>query len=223
MKTSYRLTIVIAVQHAVQNLPGILAALDPASHADVEFIICATVSEPVEIGQADLHDNLMLLKDAENSLIPVLWKNGIMRATADKVALTTAHCIPSRHWVDRLLEADMTISPALGGIIANDPNSNASSWAIYLLRYISFSPPLAAGETAEIAADNAMYRRADILQHEDLLEDGFWEPSFHHRFRQAGLPLLLDPELEVTHKNRYSTRQFFHQRLAHGKAFGMER
>lgn len=220
---SYELSVVIAVQHAAQNLPEIMAELDPQNHAEVEFIICAPAAEMVKPDEYGSCNNLSLVHGAEDSLIPVLWKDGILRATAERVALTTAHCIPSHHWLDRLLETDMTRSPAIGGAIVNDSNSNARSWAIYLLRYLSFSPPLAAGEAIEIAADNALYRRADILQHEDLLKDGFWEPSFHRRFRQANLQLLLNPELQVIHKNRYSTRQFFHQRLEHGKAFGMER
>jgi len=68
-----------------------------------------------------------------------------------------------------------------------------------------------------------VYRRQDILQNSDLLEDGFWEPSFHRRFRQAGLSLQLKPDLCVTHENCYTNRQFIRQRLAHGKAFGIER
>jgi hypothetical protein len=217
------LSVVVAVQHAEQNLTDILTVLDPASHPGVEFIFCMT--EPKESTLTDIaeHGNVNMSYSPEGSLIPVLWKDGILKASTDKIALTTAHCIPGRDWVNTLLGIDMSATPAVGGVITNDSAANARSWAIYLLRYISFSPPHSKGIVTEIAADNALYRRADVLQNPDLLEDGFWEPSFHKRFHQAGLSLVLDPTLIVTHKNCYTTRQFFQQRLAHGKAFGMER
>ena len=121
------------------------------------------------------------------------------------MALSTAHCIPADDWVDKLLAADMSSLPAIGGVIENDNAANARDWAIYFLRYISFTPSQQKRQVAEIAADNALYRRADILQHADLLAIGFWEPSFHARFRKAGLVLELDPAIRVVHKNRYTS------------------
>ena len=50
-----------------------------------------------------------------------------------------------------------------------------------------------------------------------------WEPSFHARFRAAGAYLRLEPRLRVVHHNLYSARQFFRQRSAHGREFGLER
>lgn len=217
------LSVVVAVQHAEQNLSDILVRLDPASHPGVEFIFCATASDPNTLNEVTGHRNVSVIFSPVGGLIPMLWKEGILAANADRIALTTAHCIPAREWVTGLLAIDMSATPAVGGLITNDSAANARSWAIYLLRYIAFSPPLTAAKVTDIAADNALYRREEILQNSDLLEDGFWEPSFHKRYRQAGLSLILDPGLRVIHKNCYTTRQFFHQRLAHGKAFGMER
>lgn len=223
MTQVFELSVVVAVQHAEQNLPEILMALDPASHSGVEFIICMTASEEDMLNDVAVHSNVSILYSSAGSLIPTLWKEGILVADADRIALTTAHCIPGRNWVKTLLGIDMEATPAVGGVITNDSAANARSWAIYLLRYVAFSPPLSTGTVTDIAADNALYRRADILQNSDLLEDGFWEPSFHKRFHQAGLWLVLDPTLRVTHRNCYTVRQFFRQRLAHGKAFGMGR
>jgi hypothetical protein len=108
-------------------------------------------------------------------------------------------------------------------VVENDPASDGRGWAVYLLRYISFAPPQQARQVAEIAADNAVYRRGEILQHEDLLENGFWEPSFHARFRAEGLPLALDPALRVVHRNLYTARAFMGQRWKHGLEFGLAR
>ena len=219
----FELSVVVAVQHAERNLVEILMRLDPASHPGVEFIFCSTASDKKALNDIAGHSNVSVIFSPVGSLIPVLWKEGILVANADRIALTTAHCVPGRDWVPALLGIDMSATPAVGGVITNDSDANARSWAIYLLRYISFSPPLTAGKVTDLAADNALYRREDILQNSDLLEDGFWEPSFHRRFHRTGLSLMLDPGLRVIHKNCYTTRQFFQQRLAHGKEFGMDR
>jgi len=221
--SNYKLSIVVAVQHAQKNLPEIIRKLNPAGSIDVEYIFCATDDDPDTGTLVAGFENVRVINSLHGSLIPVLWADGIKQAQAEKVALSTAHCIPADNWVEKLLTADMTDTPAIGGVIENDPAASARDWAIYFLRYISFTPVQKKRQVVEIAADNALYRRADILQHEDLLNIGFWEPSFHARFRQAGLKLELDPGISVLHKNCYNSGQFFGQRLAHGKEFGLAR
>lgn len=223
MKVEYPLSVVIAVQYAQENLPEILRNLDPARHQDVEFLFCYTDADPDTIELVSGYENSRVLFAPSGSLIPHLWRDGIQAAQAEKVALGTAHCIPANDWVDRLLASDMTSLPGIGGVIENAESSSARDWAVYLLRYISFAPPQEKRQVIEIAADNAIYRRSDIMQQSDLLEKGFWEPSFHARFRKAGLTLELDPNIRVVHCNQYSTGQFFGQRLAHGKEFGLAR
>ena len=223
MKVEYQLSVVIAVQYAQENLPEVLRNLDPAGHQDVEFLFCYTDSDPDTTELVSGYENSRTLSAPSGSLIPHLWRDGIQAAQAEKVALGTAHCIPAADWVDRLLATDMTSLPGIGGVLENAESSDARGWAVYLLRYISFAPPQDKRQINEIAADNAIYRRADIMQHTDLLEKGFWEPSFHARFRQAGMSLELDPDISVVHCNQYSTGQFFAQRLAHGKEFGLAR
>lgn len=219
------LSIVLAVQHAQDNLPDILAALRPAAHPGVEFILCHTPADPRTPELADLGGggNLRVLRAPAGSLIPHLWRDGILAARGERVATTTAHCIPAADWVERLAAADLEGIAGVGGTIGNAPDSDAKGWAVQLLRYAPFAPPQAARDVHEIAADNALYRRADLLRHRDLLAQGFWEPSFHARFRAEGLRLRLDPTLRVTHRNRYTAAQFAAMRLAHGRAFGLAR
>jgi hypothetical protein len=223
MTPACRLSVVIAVQHGEQNLAAIMHRLEPDLHPDVEFLFCATDADPGTAERVAGFENVNVSTWPAGSLIPELWREGISAARSETIALGTAHCIPAADWVNKLLRTDMTSTPGIGGMIVNDEASDARDWAIYLLRYISFSPPQETGQRAEIAADNAIYRRKNILEHPDLLKKGFWEPSFHARFRDAGMMLEFDPELRVVHRNRYTTRQFFSQRLAHGRAFGLAR
>jgi len=223
MTPEYNLSVIIAVQYAQGNLADILNNLDPAGHQDVEYLFCSTDADPATADIISGYENARVISGLEGSLIPHMWRDGIMAAQAKEVALGTAHCIPTVEWVEHLLAADMSRFPGIGGVIENDGASSARDWAVYFLRYISFAPPQEKREVVDVAADNAIYRRADIMEHADLLGKGFWEPSFHARFRKAGLIMLLDPSLCVVHRNLYSTRQFFLQRLSHGKEFGLAR
>ena len=222
MTPPVRLSMVVAVQNAQSNLPEILRALRPGSHPEVEFLFCHTPADPDVPSLVGDQDNVRVLCSPRGSLIPHLWRDGILAAQGDLVATTTAHCIPAADWVETLLSADLE-GVALGGTIENEAEADARSKAIFLLRYAAYAPPQARREVHELAADNAVYRRVDLLRHKDLLRRGFWEPSFHRRFRAEGIRLVLDPRLNVIHRNRYSARQFIAQRLAHGREFGFTR
>jgi len=218
-----KLTIIVAVQHAQDNLADILAALRPAAHPQVEFLFCHTAADPDVPALVGREDHVRVLRGADSSLIPHLWRDGILAARGERVATTTAHCVPAADWVEALLAADLGQPAVLGGTIENDPGSDATGCAIFLQRYSAFAPPQTRHDIRDPAADNALYRRADLLRHRDLLARGFWEPSVHDRLRAEGLRLALDPNLRVVHHNRYSAGQFIRQRFAHGREFGLTR
>ena len=217
------LTVVVAVQHAQANVVEILERLDCARHPQVEFLLCFTTSDAGTAGMLPALANARAIECPPGSLIPHLWRDGIRAAQADRVAVTTAHCLPAPDWVAQLLATDLASHAGAGGTFENDEQSDAVGWAIFFLRYLPFAPPQARRDVADIAADNAVYRRGLLMAEADLLAAGFWEPGFHARFRAAGHALQLDPRLRVIHRNRYSPAQFFRQRLAHGREFGLAR
>jgi hypothetical protein len=218
-----RLSIIIGVQHAQANIPEIMRALRPAAYPEVEFIFCHTQADadvPLLVGN---EGQVRTVRSPEGSLIPHLWRDGIMAARGECICTTTAHCVPTPDWVDALLAADLGQTVAAGGTIENDSNASAIGQAIFLQRYETFAPPQAKREVYDLAADNAIYRRSNLQRHSDLLQRGFWEPSFHKRFHAEGLRMALDPSLRVVHRNRYSARQYMRQRLTHGREFGLTR
>ena len=222
MSAPVKLSIIVGVQHAQDNLPDIVRALRPGARPEMELIVCHTSADPGV--PALLGENqIRIVCSPEGSLIPHLWRDGILAASGERVGTTTAHCIPAADWVDALLAADLGQTAVLAGTIENDPEADAKGRAIFLQRYAVFAPPQAKREVHNPAADNALYRRSDLLRHRDLLQRGFWEPSFHDRFRAEGLHLALDPSLRVVHRNRYSARQYMGQRRAHGREFGLTR
>lgn len=222
-RKSYELTVIIAEEMALANLPEIFKRLKPERYPDVEFLLCSGSSMSLLVGVPD-EDNVRIVQTSRGSRIPLLWRDGIRAARAEKVALTTAHCIPSETWLDQLLTYSLDGNQvAFGGAIANIENDNSIGRMVYLLRYVRFTNVKENGSTDDIAADNAIYRKADILEHDDLLEVGFWEPSFHRRFLNEGKVIQFDNTLLMVHKNCYSARQFICQRYSHGVEFGKAR
>jgi len=213
-----KLSVVVAVKDGAANFPRLLEALAGRSD-DTEVLICSAGPAP----SIEPEETVLTVSLPVETLVPHLWSEGIARARGTAVALTTAEFVPSADWLQRLHRADLKRWAGVGGAIDNDPKASARNWAVFFLRYSAFAPPLPAGETNEIAADNAIYDRAAIIEYPDLLREGFWEPSFHRRFRAAGRKLMLDPDLVVVHHGTVSPANFSRQRYLHGRAYGAER
>ncbi len=170
-------------------------------------------------------DHVIGVEASASALTPHLWARGIARAAGEAVALTIADCRPADNWLAAILGAldAMPSVAALGGAIDLDPRGSPADWALYFLRYSAYMPPLAGGRVAEIAADNAVYRRSALDRFPESWRLGFWEPSVHARFRQDGLALALDPRIVVVHRHSLTVAQFSRQRFLHGWAFGSAR
>lgn len=216
-----KISIVVAVRDGEANLAQIKERLALGFSQDIETIYVLASTDSTLFGTLPARTKVIF--SPADMLIPQLWAVGIMAATGEWVALTTAQCVPSPGWIQKLREVTLDSRLAVGGAIVNDSKATKLNWAIYLLRYSSFLPESPGGARPEIAADNAVYRRAAILKNADLLRHGFWEPSFHARFRSEGHDLTFDPDLLVEHKGLISGRAFAGARFRHGREFGLAR
>lgn len=210
-----RVSVVVALEHCDENIPELLDVL--GSHCAVHELIFVGHSKPV----ADAEDCARWLPSASTDRIPHMWRDGILAARSDWVALLSGHCVPDLQWLNELEDLQPGESVVgIGGSISCLHASNVSQ-AVHWLRYARFSDD--EGEVADIPADNALYRRADILACDDLLAEGFWEPAFHQRFLSSGKRLVASPGLRTVLRNRYSAVEFSGQRFSHGFQFGFDR
>ena len=106
MNASPRLSVVIAVQHAQDNLPVIMEHLSPLRHADVEFLVCHTQADPNTSTLLPKATNVRTLCGDRDNLIPHLWRDGIIAAQGTYVATLTAHCVPAPDWLTCLRRLD---------------------------------------------------------------------------------------------------------------------
>ena len=223
MSLAYHTSVILAVEHSVQNLPQVLARLAPAAHPRLEFLVChKEPSDPLAV--LERNENCRAIACPPTARIPHMWRDGILAARGERVALLSAHCIPCASWSANLERLAMPPGTAgVGGYFSNDPTASALDTAIFLLRYAQFCTPRDRDAIAHIAADNAVYRRSAILDCPELLPQGFWETDYHRQFAARGLKLQLTSELEVIHTNRYTSPEFAAQRREHGFEFGRGR
>lgn len=216
-----KLTVVVAVQARTSATNDVPVGLFENVPQGVEIIVCVAGGPDVfELALAKPH---RVLYRSPSALVPHLWRDGLIAAGGEKVALTTSQFVPPVSWIPAILNLDLEHWVGVGGPIVTSLELDPVRWAVYGLRYWKFAPPMASADIAEIAADNAVYRRADVLRHGELLRDGFWEPTFHERFRQEGLRLCINTALVNEFRGGEDPSAFCRHRFQHGRTYGRTR
>lgn len=220
------ISIVIGAQNACNTITLCLQALlQQVQTYLVEIIVVDGSTDCTADLVSAQFSQVILIRSPDQRLVPQLWGIGIQRARAPIVAITTAHCIPSEHWITSILNAVNTQPQyaGYGGAILPPGNGSPKDWAVYFSRYSAFMPPIAPGTAAEIAGDNAAYRKTALDQCWKQPEQGFWETLFHHELRQQSEMLYLSSTIEVRLGNRNHFWHFFQARLRHGYHYGSTR
>ena len=203
-------------------MAGCLAALCDQVGSDTQVIVVSTIEPPSDL--VERHPSVEWLDANADALIPHLWQIGIDAASRDVVAITTAHFVPAANWVAQIRDAHRRLaSPAIGGAIDPPRGGRAGDWATYFLRYSPYLSWQEEQTVADVAGDNASYKRADLAAHRDVLEDGFWEQAFHRRVLAEGKTLAYSPAIRVTLRTSFGFARFCRQRLHHGRQFGRDR
>ncbi len=217
-----RLTVVVGSSNARATVAeGLGTLVAQCRRVGAELIVVDHSDDGTDAAIRECFPDVCLVRAPETRYIPELWAVGVERAAGEVVALTTAHCVPADDWVARVLEAhDAHDAAGIGGAIENDPAATAADWAVYFCRYHRFMPPLAAGPTADIAGDNASYKRWALDRTRDLWRDGFWEPDIHAEILRRGGTLRLEPRIVVRHVRSFGVAGFVRNRYRHGRQYG---
>lgn len=214
------LSIVIGCSNAASTIEACLNAVS-RDRSGVEVILVDSSTDGSAEKVAGRFPAVTVMRMAPGLLVPFLWSTGIGLSKGAHIAITTAHCVPEDDWVERCLFVAQSSEAAVGGPILEPLDGSATDWAIYLARYSAFLPPLQEGKTAEIAGDNAVYRR-DLLQTHHTTSEGFWEHLYHRSLRLDGYTLSLDPKLAVRFAGSSFT-EFCSVRARHGFHYGSTR
>ena len=117
--------------------------------------------------------------------------------------------------------------PAVGGAggafaLASDSRPSVAGW--FFLRYSNYIEERwrAGPTTGEIAGDNAMYRRSDLLTAGSSAA-GFWELEVHPQLRRAGLSLVAVAGATAVLMDAPHPSRAVRERFDHGCHFGASR
>ncbi len=224
MMPAPRMSVVVASNNARASIRECLAVLVGHGRGNQVDILVVDNSRDgtAEIVKDEFPDARLIAAPA-SAFIPELWGLGIRESRGKIVAITTAHCVPARDWVNVMLEAHEGAAAAVGGAIESVKSASMVDWAVYFCRYSQYMLPFDRSFVREIAGDNASYKREHIDRCRHAWRNGFWEPAVHSELRKAGLQLLLTPSVVVSHKRSFGLFGFVTQRFWHGMQFGRER
>ena len=166
---------------------------------------------------------IIMLEADTRALVPNLWANGLYQAQGDWVAFTHADCIPSPNWLNEIENA-ISDHVAVGGAIVPPPiSASRLTWALYFLRYSNFMPTRASGIVDDIAGDNAIYDREQILDCPEALTRGFWETVMHDCLQSKQKTIYFHAPATMQFVDAPDARTIFHERFLHGQHYGSTR
>ena len=164
------------------------------------------------------------LHAVSSRLVPVLWGAGMAVAQAPILALTTTQFRVRTGWARELIapfrEADVAGS---GGTMALPDGASTLTRAVFLIRYAEHLASPAAVPPADIAGDNAAYRREAVLEVCPDVARGFWEVEVHRLLRARGYRIAHAPRAVAEFAPELSIGGMLANRLEHGSHFGAYR
>jgi hypothetical protein len=163
-----------------------------------------------------------VLVDAPRSaLTPVRWARGLDVARGRVVAFTTDACVVDAAWARTAVAALVDRIVAVGGPIRSTGHLSRTARAVYQLRFGRL--PASDGRVIpvdDVAADNAAYLRAPLLEHGGDFRHGFWEVDANRRLRAAGWSLAFHGDMGVEFVGGEQLATLLWQRFAHGRYTG---
>lgn len=146
---------------------------------------------------------------------------GLSAATGAVLALIEDRSVPRPEWSRTLVAVHQTDTVgALGGAV--EPRAHTTlGWAIYFCDYGRYQLPFQRGERAYVSDVNVSYPRGALEGLGDIWSDRYNEAVVHHALKEAGRPLILDPNVILEHgRLRTGLRSDLTERFHWGRVFG---
>lgn len=218
------LSVVIATINAEGSIGRCLAAVHEATaHMPTEILV-VDASADRTLERVAGFPAVRTISVPPGALVPDLWARGLESSRSTFVALSIGQCRVSSQWADEMIRA---MKPAVGGAgggfaLASDSRPSVAGW--FFLRYSNYLEERwrAGPVTGEIAGDNAMYRRSDLLTTGSSAA-GFWEVEVHPQLRRAGLSLVAVAGATAVLMDAPPPGRAVRERFEHGRHFGGSR
>jgi glycosyltransferase involved in cell wall biosynthesis len=217
--------VIVPVRQAMATIRTTLADLLAQECAEpFEIVAVVSAGDPTAPALAKLRDPRLRVIVASGSCgVPQLRRDGVASSSARFIAITEDHCRFPEGWIRDIVAAIEAHGVEISGGPVGNQRRSLAGWAQYFTRYSSFMPPMAEGLTRTLAGNNACYRREVLLEHAELLRDGFWEAEFNHALLRAGCRMWIAPSLEVGQRQQRGLLAYIPLRYRHGRCYGARR
>ncbi|MGQ0764497.1 MAG: glycosyltransferase [Gemmatimonadota bacterium] len=150
----------------------------------------------------------------------------VRAATGTIIACTEDHCVPDPDWCRRVVTAHQRSSASvIGGAIDKVTPDSAESWAVWLMDYSRYMPPLAPGPAVSCSDCNVSYKRDPLEREEHVWREVFRETEVHAAVTKNGERrevMLLDPSIVVLQGRTSDMTALARERFEHGRVYGAQ-
>ncbi len=219
----HRISVVIASKVGPPFIDQCIASVaEEAAELDAEVIVVTPRTGDYVDRIKVKFPSVRVVSDPEITKIPALRRRGVEEATGEYVAVIEEHCSAAPDWLKQTLaafERGKGKYAAVGGAITDYGYDRTRDWVVYFIEYNGALPPVTAGETDNLNDANIAYPRKLLLEHIDLLDDGYWPMTLHPTLLASGHKLQAVPEMVVYHRGPFDFFYYLHQRFLFSRAF----
>jgi len=213
------LSVIVPSVNSYGDLKDCLTALGREQGAALEVVVVDRLGEALREAVRRDFPETVIVAAAADATIPEMRAQGFERAGAPAVAVIEDHVIVPPGWGRRLLEALAAGEDVAGGSVENAATGTLIDWAAFLCEYSACLPPLPAGESDWLPGNNVIYRRELLERFQPVIAEGKWENRLHDAMREAGIRLMMHPDIVVGHKMHYTFGLYLSQRYLYARSY----
>lgn len=219
-----RVTVIVAAVEARLTIASCLARFQ-RELAGLGEVMLVDASRDGTAELAERHvPGVRVLRSRHGSLVPELWRDGLLQAQTPLVAFSTAVMMPREGWFNALLtRLEETGAAVVGGPIVPVEGLRPTDRAVFAHRYLRYLPPLDKQAQFEPAGDNALYRRDSLRDFDSFWEYGFWEQPILRGLRLHGHRLAIAQGAVLEFHGGSRRMALLRHRFVHGRRYGAER
>jgi hypothetical protein len=214
-------SVVVASKVGAPFIDQCLSSLEEQVSAFAGEVIVVTPRCETYASRIEQHFNwVRVIRAPDLTQVPALRRCGVQNARSALVAIIEEHCSAKGDWLGQILKALKEYQcAAVGGPIADYNYDRLCDWAVYFIEYNGSLPPFVHGPTEDLNDANIAYQRRVLIEHLDLLDEGYWPMTLHATLRRKGSWFLGDPGIVVQHRGPIGFRYYLGQRFLFSRAY----
>jgi hypothetical protein len=216
-----RISVVVASKVGAPFIDYCLGSLrEQAKTQGAEVIVVAAGEKAYADKIAADYPWTRVIHSTEVTQVPAMRRIGVEAASGPLVAVIEEHCSAAADWLTKTLAALGSGSyAAVGGPVVDYGYRRLRDWVVYFLEYHGALPPAPQGETTNLNDANIAYPRPLLMEHLDLLNDGYWPMTLHPTLIAKGMTMLSVPDMIVHHRGPFNFSYYLGQRFLFSRAY----